>query len=127
VLKTDFKFGHDRRLLKPADYQWVFNSPQAKAHNQYAMVLARTKNLSKARLGLIIAKKHVRLATQRNRIKRLTRESFRCEGPQTPVDCVFLCKAGIAELSNDDITAVLQSLWARVDERLGARDAIAKP
>ena len=79
MLKTDFKFGHDRRLLKPADYQWVFNSPQAKAHNQYAMVLARTKNLSKARLGLIIAKKHktsfYNIREQLNEIKH-TAENF---------------------------------------------------
>jgi ribonuclease P protein component len=91
------------------------------------VVLARANDLPEPRLGLIIAKKHVRLATQRNRIKRLTRESFRREGPRTPVDCVFLCKAGIAELSNDDITTIQQSLWTRVDERLGAGDATAKP
>jgi len=91
------------------------------------MVLARANNFSESRLGLVVAKKHVRLATQRNRIKRLTRESFRREGPRTPVDCVFLCKAGIAELSNEDITTILQSLWARVDERLGAGDAPAAP
>ena len=40
-------------------------------------VLYRPNNRDNARLGLAISKKHCRLATQRNRVKRIIRESFR--------------------------------------------------
>lgn len=40
-------------------------------------VLARSNELGLARLGVIIAKKHVKKAVLRNRIRRIIRESFR--------------------------------------------------
>ena len=120
-------FPPSARLLRPEDYRRVFDTPAFKVSSAAFLLLAQHSDTSNSRVGIIVAKKHVRRAIRRNRIKRLTRESFRREGPRTPVDCVFLCKAGIAELSNDDITTILQSLWTRVDERLGAGDATAKP
>jgi ribonuclease P protein component len=41
------------------------------------LVLASKNNLGIARLGLAVPKKHVRTAVERNKIKRIIRESFR--------------------------------------------------
>lgn len=71
-----YRFSKNKRLLTPEDYQAVFKEP-IKSKSFYFTVLTRPNHLTTARLGLIIAKKVIRQAVQRNRVKRLIRESFR--------------------------------------------------
>lgn len=63
----------------------------------------------------MIAKKHVRLAVQRNRIKRLAREVFRQLPDATPpLDVVLLARKGIAELDNQELSTILQQQWQKL-------------
>lgn len=65
------------------------------------MLLARSNGLDHPRLGLVVAKKNVRLAVERNRFKRLVRETFRAYQHQLPpIDCVFLTRKGLDQLDN---------------------------
>lgn len=64
------------RLLKAADYNHVFDKP-VRSSDRYFTVLARRNNLPQSRLGTAFSKKRVRLAVARNRLKRISRESFR--------------------------------------------------
>ena len=57
-------------------YGRVFKSAK-RSRDRYFTVLYRLNRKPDPRLGLAIAKKHCKLATGRNRIKRLIRESFR--------------------------------------------------
>jgi ribonuclease P protein component len=60
------------------------------------------------RLGLAIAKKRVKLAVQRNRIKRIIRESFRLNQHVLPaIDMVVMVKSGIDQLDNKEINKEL--------------------
>ncbi|MBR1375461.1 MAG: ribonuclease P protein component [Cardiobacteriaceae bacterium] len=72
-------FPKTSRLLKRAEFQAVFNNPQKKSSDRYFTVLALIylSESPKLRLGLAIAKKKIHLAVDRNRIKRISRESFR--------------------------------------------------
>ena len=105
------------RLLTARDFKAVFDGNERRASNRYALILARPSATSRSRLGLVIAKKHVKLACQRNRIKRQVREFFRCQPLQDSWDLVFLARKGLSELSNDDIRAQLQQLWRRLEKR----------
>ena len=113
-------FGRDKRLIKPADYRRVFNAPLIKAHHKYATVLAVPNGQAHGRLGLVVAKKHAKLAVQRNRIKRLTREFFRKTVHTSSLDCVFLCKPGITNLTNAELTTALDVLWSKLQSSLNA-------
>ena len=62
-----------------------------------------------------MAKKHVKLACQRNRIKRVVREFFRNTALRSPKDLVVLARPGLSELSNNELRAVLGSLWAKLN------------
>ena len=63
-----------------------------------------------ARLGLAIAKKQVRLATQRNRLKRLVRETFREHRAELAgLDLVVMARAGAAAADNRRLRRSLQS------------------
>ncbi|STO63775.1 ribonuclease P [Haemophilus parahaemolyticus] len=60
-------------------------------------LLARLNTAENPRLGLTVAKKHLKRAHDRNRIKRIVRESFRLKQHELPnMDFVFVAKGGLA-------------------------------
>jgi len=100
-------------LLTPTHFTFVFQQPQ-RAGTPQITILGRQNSLGHPRIGLTVAKKHVKRAHERNRIKRLTRESFRLRQHELPaMDFVLVAKKGIAELDNQSLTEVLEKLWRR--------------
>ena len=73
----DKSFPSIHRLLRSKEYDVVFNSSEYSVSNELLLVLAKKNNLGFNRLGLIVGKKSLRKAVDRNRIKRQLRESFR--------------------------------------------------
>jgi ribonuclease P protein component len=111
---TSFAFGKQRRLLTSSDFSAVFNDAPFRASHPQFLILARPSNVHNARLGLVIAKKNVRLAVERNRIKRIARESFRLQHNMPPIDAIVLARRGADSLSNSELQQILNSLWKRV-------------
>ncbi len=100
-------------MLTPNHFTFVFQQPQ-RAGTPQLTILGRQNSLGHPRIGLTVAKKHVKRAHERNRIKRLTRESFRLRQHELPaMDFVIVAKKGIAELDNPALTEVLEKLWRR--------------
>jgi ribonuclease P protein component len=103
-------FPREQRLLNADDFRRVFDEP-LKSSDACFTVLARSRESqsSVSRLGLAIAKKQLRRAVDRNRIKRLARETFR---QQVPKDCamdfVVMARAVVSERSNAELMALLQ-------------------
>ncbi len=65
----------------------------------------------------MISKKSARRAVDRNRIKRLTRESFRLQQHRLPaVDIVILARRGITELDNATLHRQLHGMWRRLEK-----------
>ena len=107
-----FAFKKKQRLLKKIDYNYVFEQAK-KIVCAELTVLYRKNNLNYPRLGLAISKKIVAKAHDRNRIKRLIRESFRTE--QLPaVDMIFLARTGLKERTNTEINANLSTIWEQL-------------
>ena len=65
----------------------------------------------------IVAKKNVRLATDRNRIKRLVREYFRNHPLLASMNLVFMAKRGAGVLSNADVLGDLDRLWRKLNHK----------
>lgn len=100
-------------MLTPADFTYVFQQP-FRVGTAQIMILARLNSLGHPRIGLTIAKKHVKRAHERNRVKRVARETFRLRQHTLPaMDFVVLGKKGIAELDNVALAAMLEKLWSR--------------
>ena len=78
------------------------------------LLLAATNSLPHPRLGLIISKKNVRRAVDRNRIKRLVRESFRLSNNLPCADVIFLARGGIAELNNQQLNQAIERAWQQI-------------
>lgn len=109
-------FSKDKRLLNSRDFETVFSDTQIRVSNRFLLMLARRNNGLKPRLGLAIAKKHIRTAVARNRIKRLIRESFRQQQQLAPIDVIVLARKGVDHLDNAQIRQQLQQLWQRINQ-----------
>ena len=75
--EVDATFSKNKRLLNKRDYSRVFDGAETRASHRHLLMLARQNEGANHRLGLVIAKKHVRHAVTRTRIKRVAREFCR--------------------------------------------------
>ena len=111
--EDSFGFSQELRLLKAKDFSFVFENP-VRLGNRAFTVLARKNDRSHPRLGMAIAKKHVKLAVARNLIKRKVRESFRIRQHQLPAfDFVVMVKRSINEMEKQEIDSALQHIWRK--------------
>ena len=108
-------FGRDKRLLTPQQFKAVFDSASNKVPSKNVLLLARENQLEHPRLGLVIGKKSVKLAVERNRIKRQIRESFRHnQDILSGVDIVIVARRGIADLSNIELRQQFDKILKRL-------------
>ncbi|SHI23708.1 ribonuclease P protein component [Ferrimonas marina] len=115
-----YTFGRELRLLTPGDFKSVFANPVRAASPQLTL-LACTNGKDHPRVGLTVAKKHVKKACQRNRIKRVIRDSFRLQQHQLPnVDIVVIAKKGVDEMDNADLHKLADKLWRKLSRRFNA-------
>lgn len=110
-------FPKTHRLLRPSDYSKVFDDVQLKVPHRNFLILAAPNNLGHARVGLIFSKKNLRLAVQRNRIKRQVRETFRFQKDLPGLDIIVLGRQGLAQLDNASVRSSLNDLWRRVRKK----------
>lgn len=106
-------FDKSRRLITKADYKFVFDEAKKTASSEF-VVLFRKNNLNRARLGLALSKKVIAKAHDRNRIKRLIRESFR-KSDLPSVDIIFLARQGVGTLDNTAIHRALSKIWDKLN------------
>lgn len=105
-------------MLTPASFGCVFADP-LRAASPYIVILARSNHLNFPRVGFALAKKQVKRAHDRNRIKRLAREYFRCHQHEFPaMDFVILVRKAVVELDNQQVTALLEKLWRRMNRNI---------
>lgn len=83
-------FGRAVRLLKPAAFERVFKENE-RARTDSLLVMVRPNALGHARLGMIIAKRLLPHAVDRNRVKRCVRETFRLQRVDLPA-CDFVVR-----------------------------------
>ncbi|MAS41062.1 MAG: ribonuclease P protein component [Porticoccaceae bacterium] len=113
------RFPRSRRLLKSSEFQAVFAAAEQRVSHRYYLLLARTTMGPGPRLGLVVARKNIRLATRRNRIKRVARETFRQQAPGLgSVDVLFLPRRGMDVLPPDRQTRLLREAWRTLAKAL---------
>ncbi|MEZ5523632.1 MAG: ribonuclease P protein component [Pseudomonadales bacterium] len=111
-------FHRSQRLLNAGDFQQVFDNTQLKASTRELLILGAANSLGHSRIGFIIAKKNIRRAVQRNRIRRIIREYFRVHchelNAHNAVDLVIMARKGFDQLSNSEINSTFSSLWNKL-------------
>jgi len=108
------RFGRDYRLLSQTDFSRVFQDPR-KSTDRWLTVLASPNRFERPRLGLAISRKNARRAVQRNRIKRVMRESFRLNQNQlTGLDIVILSRREAGSASKRQLRSSIERHWTRI-------------
>lgn len=99
--------------LGKQDFQRVFQNNKRFAESGL-LVLSRKNQLDRSRLGLAVSKKHMARAVDRNRVKRLVRQSFIQHQPFPMAwDVVVVSCSGLSRQTNQQIFSSLEKLWNR--------------
>lgn len=121
-------FPRQLRLLTAGEYRYVFGQAAYKVHGKGLLALARGNSLGHPRVGLVFSKKNVRRAVDRNRLKRLVRESIRLQQHRLPaVDIVVLARRGVNELDNDTLHRQLHGMWRRLEKDVRKQSTAHSP
>lgn len=114
---SENSFSRSLRLLTAKDFKQVFSNPVKIIVPPFTL-LAVPNSSEHSRLGLIVAKKNVRLAVDRNRLKRIARDSFRQHRSHLPaIDIVLLARRGSSNLTNEVLFEHLDRLWKRTSKK----------
>ncbi len=106
-----------QRLRLPGQFKRVFARP-VRAGNHQLTVLARPNGLAHARLGLAVPKRHLRRAVDRNRFKRIVRESFRLnQAGLAGLDIVVLARHGSVDFDARNLRAGIDRQWDFIRRR----------
>lgn len=112
---AEFGFTKQQRLLKASEFQRVFDQSALKASAGPIFLLAASNQLEHPRIGFIIAKKQVRLAVQRNRIKRIVRETFRTQSHSDfNYDVIVMARKGLDQKSSREIRKEFERMWQKL-------------
>jgi len=117
------------RLSGQSEFSRVFKQAVVSADGSFK-VLARGSDNAESRLGMAVSRQVDKRAVQRNRLKRVIRESFRAHygkaGNCRPADFVVLPRRQAATICNSLLFNQLERHWQRVDERL-AKQMLSGP
>jgi ribonuclease P protein component len=101
------------RLLDPAEFDAVFAARRALRSQHLNLHFAHSPQ-GHARLGIVVGKRQLRRAVQRNRFKRLVREAFRMRAGALPaLDLVLRLAKPLARVDRRALRAEIDTLFAR--------------
>ena len=96
----------------------MFAEP-ARSSDRFFTILGRSSGGTHARLGLTVPRRTAKRAVDRNRIKRLARESFRHQLALPPWDFVVLARAGADRAARSVLRASLDKHFEQLKKAAG--------
>jgi ribonuclease P protein component len=104
----------EARLRRAADFA-ALQKASGRSGGRCFLLRFGNNDTGMARLGLAISKRVSKRAVDRNRLKRLARESFRRALPSLPpVDILVTARTVALALSGSELLAELDHLFARI-------------
>jgi len=115
LVGTGSGFPRERRLRTSKEFGRVFADP-VRSSDRFFTILARPNDVGTARLGLAISRRAAKRAVDRNRLKRIARESFR-QKALPAWDFVVTARPAAAAAPSAALHASLDSLFAKLARR----------
>lgn len=113
--RADRSFDRTRRITRRADFERLLQAGKRRSIGGYVFYMAR-RDSGPARLGIVISRRHARLAATRNAIKRYIREAFRLEQSELgPIDLLVRPPLGIRP--SLEMLTRLRALLGRLEDR----------
>ncbi|MEJ1964313.1 MAG: ribonuclease P protein component [Gammaproteobacteria bacterium] len=105
------------RLRRKPEFESVYARGRRMGNGFFA-VTARLNTEGHPRLGLAVASKLAGGSVERNRIRRVVRESFRLNQLDLPaVDIVVSARPRSKGASNGELRAAIEELWGKVRQQ----------
>jgi ribonuclease P protein component len=111
-MQQDNHLPKTQRLLKSPQFRAIFTH-NTKYVTANFVFLTQANHLPFARLGIVVAKKQVKKAVARNRIKRIIRESFRVSQLQG-IDIIVIARKKALSASNTELRTSLDKQWEKL-------------
>ncbi len=109
------RFPRQHRLLSPSEFKPLFDQPQWRASSQHFLLLVAANGLATPRLGIVIGKRRVKRAVDRNLLRRLIRETFRHRSTDLAgLDIVVLVRADLRRPDKRLIAEELGKVWTKL-------------
>ena len=110
----DLCFPPSCRLRKPGEFKLVYASGR-RLGNEFFTLNAQLSASGGARLGMSVALRTMRSAVERNRVRRLIRESFRLRRFMLPaLDIVIAARSAARGADRAQLRASLEQLWQKI-------------
>jgi len=109
-------FEKKHRLLKKQDFNDVFKEPSRFSSHGFTFLYKENAH-KHARIGIALSKKIINKSFERNKVKRLLRESFRLQSELPAIDIVVLAKPRLSRYSYREIRTNLDGLWHTLSEQ----------
>ena len=111
---SGFSFPKTARLNHPREFKQVFASGRRQSDACFTLISTHNEK-DTARLGLVVARKTLRRAVDRSRIKRLVRESFRLHRGQLPArDIVVMPRQSVGAKPGKMLRDSLSHHWKQM-------------
>jgi ribonuclease P protein component len=113
-------FPAHKRLRRKSEFDAAYARGRRFGNGFFAVTASSNEQLG-ARLGMAVAVRMAGNAIERNRIRRIIRESFRLHQRELPaVDLVVSARPPARGASGAQLQASLAALWKRISEQWAA-------
>jgi ribonuclease P protein component len=103
-----------RRMRRQSEFKCAYASGR-RYSNEFVTATTLRNDITWPRLGMSIAARILRRAVDRNRVRRLIRESFRMHQQQLPsLDIIIGARAGAVKADRAHLRASLDRLWRKI-------------
>lgn len=109
-----FSLSRSCRLTRKADFQSVFDQSH-KVSRKGIICLYRPNGGDFPRLGIMLSKQQIRRAVDRNRVRRIVRESFRGVVADLPkVDIILMVRKDASLLNKQQLRLEIDQIWQKL-------------
>lgn len=108
----NYQLKSDQKLLNKQDFDRVFSFRQRNFFDLFVAYHCRN-DFQRPRLGIVVSKRNAKKAVDRNRVKRVIRESFRLCKSELPNNDYVICLRNMSSVNKTELRKSVDLLWKR--------------